>query len=912
MKRSLHGSVALLLGLFASVPPGARAQGVSAKSGAATAPGGDGADAGRETLEASKLSKVPKQKTFVKADYPPEAKAQGLEGEVTLLLDINAEGTIDAVSVVEATPPGVGFEEAASIAAQGFEFEPAEVEGKPIAVQLSYRYRFTLEPEEPASAPPPGPESPGQNDAPAAAPKPAKAPVANFTGLLLERGTRSPLPGVIVTVFRDDGDAPVGYEATTSEQGRFEFFDLPAGPWKVLIEAPGFYPFRTTEELAENEAIDATYYEERQSYNPYDVTVTADRPRKEVSRTVISAKEIDKIPGTAGDPLAVIQNFAGVARTPVGSGQIIVRGSAPEDTRVFVDGVEVPIIYHFGGLRSVLPIGMLDGIDFYPGNFAPSYGRATGGVIDVRTKKPEAKQLRGYADVSLLDTGVFLEIPLGTKGSLSLSGRRSYIDFILNAVVPEDADVNLVAAPRYYDYQLLATYRPAPAHDIRFFFFGSDDRLELLFTNPADLDTAVTGNSLSASTTFYRSATTYRYVPSPNFSNTLRISQGRNWFNFSVGNLVFDLNVYVSQIRDTVEQRINDRLSLRYGVDFLFSRANGLIRLPLPPKEGEPVGNFDLSETRTADFTNNDFYEPALFAEAELRLTDKLLALPGVRADYFSQVKEAVVQPRVTVRYSLTDTVTLKGGVGLFAQPPQPDETSKDFGNPNLKGEKAAHYSAGAEYRPLRHLTFDLTGFYKDLWDQVSGTDAFRIGASGERIPLVYDNGGTGRVYGLEAVIRHEFSNNFTGWLAYTLSRAERTDSGSGASRRFDFDQPHILTMIASYILPRNWQIGSRFRLVSGNPLTPIQGATFNAVTDRYDPIFGPVNSGRNGAFHQLDLRVDKRWVYDRWMLNVYLDVQNLYNRSNPEGQQYNYDYRRSRPQQGLPILTILGIRAEF
>jgi hypothetical protein len=164
----------------------------------------------------------------------------------------------------------------------------------------------------------------------------------------------------------------------------------------------------------------------------------------------------------------------------------------------------------------------------------------------------------------------------------------------------------------------------------------------------------------------------------------------------------------------------------------------------------------------------------------------------------------------------------------------------------------------------------------------------------------------------MELVARHEFANNFTGWLAYTLSRAKRTDSGKTEDRLFDFDQTHILTLVGSYVLPRNWQVGARFRLVSGNPTTPVNGAVYNASTDRYDPTYGSVNSARNGAFHQLDLRVDKRWIYQRWIFNAYLDIQTVYNRANPEGVQYNYNYRLSKPQQGLPLLTILGLRAEF
>ena len=111
---------------------------------------------------------------------------------------------------------------------------------------------------------------------------------------------------------------------------------------------------------------------------------------------------------------------------------------------------------------------------------------------------------------------------------------------------------------------------------------------------------------------------------------------------------------------------------------------------------------------------------------------------------------------------------------------------------------------------------------------------------------------------------------------------------------------------------PHNWQVGARFRLVSGNPMTPVTGSVYNASSDRYDPVFGAVNSDRNPPFHQLDLRIDKRWIYRSWILNAYLDIQNLYNRANPEGLQYNFDFSDSAVQQGLPLITIFGLRAEF
>ncbi|HEY0706569.1 MAG TPA: TonB-dependent receptor [Polyangia bacterium] len=857
-----------------------------------------------QTVEAGKLSKLPKQTKFVEAEYPAAAAEQNLEAEVVLLLDIDDKGQVTGAIVSEPSAhPGLGFEEAATIAAQQFEFEPAEMDGKPIAIQLAYRTKFKLAPKPPAVAP----------GAPGSAAAPAPAPVKNFTGTLRERGTRLPMAGIVVTIFRDVDGKPQGFEATTDGEGQFAFFDLAPGEWKIVVEAPGFYPYRTVELVAPNEAVNATYYVERGSYNPYDVTITATRPRKEVSRTIIDAKIADKIPGTSGDPLAVIQNFAGVARVPI-AGLLIVRGSAPEDSRIFADGAEIPLVYHFGGLRSVFPVGMLDNIEFYPGNFSPMYGRATGGVVDVQIKKLQPPKIGGYADVSLLDSGVYLEAPVGDKAAIAIAGRRSYLDFILNAAVPDDAPVSLITAPRYYDYQVLANYRPAAAHDLRAFYFGSDDRLKLLFQNPGDIDPTVAINDVTSLTKFYRTIFTYRYVPNDRFSNDFRISQGRNRFAVAAGPLKLDVNLYTSQIRDNVRYKFGEKLTLSTGLDLLYTKFDAFVRLPLPPKEGEPPRNFDFSQVRTSDEKGvNEFY-PAAFAELEYRPVPGLLLLPGVRVDRFSRTDTVVAQPRVTARWDINKQFVLKGGTGLFAQEPdiQQGEDDNEFGNPDLGPERAWHHSLGLEYKPTEAVNLDATVFYKDMFDLVSKTDATTTGSNGMPRPLVYDNGGTGRVYGLEFVARHEFTNKFTGWLAYTLSRAERRDTLGTKDRLFDFDQTHILTGVASYLLPRNWQIGGRYRLVSGNPRTPVTGGVFNASTDRYDPVFGEVNSARNPLFHQLDVRIDKRWVYQSWMWGIYMDIQNVYNQSNSEQPQYSFNYRESKPTQGLPILTILGLRAEF
>jgi hypothetical protein len=178
--------------------------------------------------------------------------------------------------------------------------------------------------------------------------------------------------------------------------------------------------------------------------------------------------------------------------------------------------------------------------------------------------------------------------------------------------------------------------------------------------------------------------------------------------------------------------------------------------------------------------------------------------------------------------------------------------------------------------------------------------------------PLNFNNGGKGRVMGMEVLIRHQLSNNFSGWLSYTLSKAERKDFGREAYRLFDFDQTHILTLVGNYQLPRNWSIGGRFRLVSGDLYTPRAGSVYNSDRGIYEAIPGAANSERMPPFHQLDVRIDKRWIFDNWTFTAYLDIQNAYNRANPEGYRYNFDSSEKKVRSGLPIVPVVGIKGEF
>src|SRR5213075_665284 len=157
-------------------------------------------------------------------------------------------------------------------------------------------------------------------------------------------------------------------------------------------------------------------------------------------------------PGAQGDAVKIVEDLPGVARTsPIGGGLLVIRGSNPGDSLVYLDGEPIPLLYHFFALSSTVNPDLLSGIEYIPGNFGASYGDLTGGLVEVKTRNLR-DEIHGYANLNMLETSLMLEGPLAPGWSFAIAGRRSYIDVMLRAAV-SGSDASFTAAPRYYDGQ---------------------------------------------------------------------------------------------------------------------------------------------------------------------------------------------------------------------------------------------------------------------------------------------------------------------------------------------------------------------------------------------------------------------------------------------------------------------------
>lgn len=865
------------------------------------------------------LSKLPKLVRDAQPAFPEAALRDRVSARVQLEFTITETGTVTDVRVVDTStsaevqpdgetlvgpdsPADYGFGEAAKEALSRFRFEPAEIDGRPVAVTIGYAFNFSLPPPpEPAQA------ADGTQTATVA------EDVVNFEGVLRERGTRTLIPGAVVTVFRlgrEGAEDATGFEAVSDADGTFRFYGLAPGPWKVLVEADGYFPFRTTEKIVAGQRTEVRYFMEKGTYSTYDILVEGERAVKEVNRRVITAEEAYSVPGALGDPVAVVQNLPGVARPAVGAGAIPVRGSAPADTGYLVEGIEVPFIFHFGSQRSVIPAELIESVVFVPGNFSVFYGRRTGGILDVQLKELDPDQVHGAAQASVLDANGYFEVPITDELSIAAGFRGSYVDALIEGVVGEDSSVDVIAAPAYLDYQILADWEPSAAHDFRLFFFGSQDELRLLFEDAQQASVQLTSGAVRNRTRFNRAVLQYDYTPNQKFSNELQLAFGIDEISAAAFDIFeFELNNLQWQVRNRSRYRFSDRFFIDVGVD-------GLIRLSdidvVAPNPNQDPQNPDFNDLIATQLQNEFAAQIAPYIEAEIGITDRWTLIPGIRLDYYSDAEDFSIDPRLVTRYALTDDWAVKGGVGLFHQPPLPQELSEEFGNPDLEIPWAIHTSAGVEWNPVDYFKADVTVFYKRLEKLVDDTNEFRTNEDGELVPALLDNGRTGHVVGLEVYLKHDFNNNFQGWLSYTLSRATRTDSGETRERLFDFDQTHILAAVLSYRFPQNWELTTRFRLVSGNPFTPINGGVYIDDQDDYAPITAPRNSDRISPFHQLDLRLDKRWVFDYFTVAAFLEVLNVYNQGNVEGFSYNFDFSERDEVTGLPVIPNLGVRIDF
>ena len=843
---------------------------------------------------------------YVQAEYPENALKKGVEANVLAQISIDENGIVTGVAVVESA--GKSFDDAAVDAMYQFLFTPAKKNKKPIASKVLYKYTFFLKPAKVEET------------------KDEKILQASLNGRVVDMNEK-PIKNasIILTPLNKktlqlnnnaQSDNKIETAQNTDSKGLFKFKDISALMWQVDIVAAGYKPLSLDETLKPGEIREVIYRLESET-SSYETVIRDRKPPREVTRREITRREITRIPGTGGDALRSVQNLPGMARAPGFSGALLIRGSSPEDSKYFFDQMPIPMLYHFGGMTSVINSDLLDSIDYFPGNYSVKYGNATGGIIDVYPKTPATDRFHGYVDADIWDISAMAEFPAGKNWSFAASARRSYIDAIIGAVMPENGGFQFTIAPRYYDYQFVADYHPDGKDHLKLFVFGSDDKAVLLFGDQVLSNPNFSGG-VNFRTLFHQVQLKWDHKFKKGVSNQLNIGTAFWSADNSLGdNFKMNTQAVPLFLRDEMEWKTGDHFILRTGVDLQVYWSNwSVVSAMSMPREGEHMDPVSNGEPLTSD-GDGWFFWPAVYSEFEFIPVKTLRIIPGIRLGWYDQINRFGVDPRLVIRYRIFKHTTLKIGVGLFNQAPNTATADKQFGNPDLGLTKAMHYSLGVEQEVTKSINLSLEGFYKQIWNLVvsgAGSTTSMVKQSPDKSSdaPAYTNEGTGSVYGFELLLKRMPTERFFGWISYTFMKSTRIDHPGESRRPFDYDQTHILTIVASAVLGRGWEAGIRYRLVSGNPYTPINGSVYDSNSDTYWPIWGLNNSDRLPPFHQLDVRIDKIWKFKYLKYSVYLDIQNIYNQKNMEGHQYNYDYSSRVDFYSLPIIPSIGMKLEY
>jgi TonB family protein len=874
------------------------------------------------------VDKMPVLKTFIQAQYPPELVKKGISGVVLLDIIINEKGTVDSAGVVMGIHPVLDSN--AVTAVKQFVFSPAMSGNDSVAVVLQYQYRFTIDDVVDSII-----------------------PYVNFKGRFLEKGTRTPIADAMVVVkFLDSTDQTLqlpfhcylkkigeiegqhleeeNLVTSTDSNGNFAFYSLPACSIKVLMIAPGYEQYASNEKITKEELVEGVFYVQRLSYGEYEIVVYGKSEEKEVSRHQITVQEIRKIPGLGGDAVKVVQAMPGVARPAFGSGEVIVRGSPGWDTRYFLDGVTMPMLYHFGGLKSVYNSAALKSIDFYPGGFGTRYGGAVGGAIEIQGKKAADDRLHLKLDLSTLDGYFLAEGPVNEKVSVMASGRRSFIGEIMSWYIKNKRDkFYMTISPFYWDYLIRTDIKVSKNQNLFVTLFGSRDSLTMLLTEASSGSDEISGakDKIGQNETFHMAMIGWDVQLNDRMTNTLREALTYHRLGYTILGWANSKQCGLTNtLRDQFSIELTERTKLNLGLDVESTSVDVIL------------GMIDGSSKIVRDTNNNWLFGVAgAYANLEIKPVSELQIIPGVRFDYYPEldydgsvvpefwdykkydnVKSISGEPsfRLNSRWRFTEKQTVKASAGNYNQTPQPfgQVIHKRWGEPKMPATKAVHYVAGHEWQITDIINSDVQFYFNRQWNipvMVSNPE------NSQQENKKWSRNGIGRMWGMELMLRHLQTSRFFGWVAYTLSRAERYNHTAKKWELYDNDQMHNLQVLGSWHLKKEYDVGFRARYVSGNPTTPIVGviehATDNDYTPRFEPVQGKKNSKRVDPFFQLDLRVDKKFVFDTWMFSTYVDFQNIsyFLYKSPEMWEYNYDYSEKMTV-SMPPMIAVGFKTEF
>ncbi len=651
-------------------------------------------------------------------------------------------------------------------------------------------------------------------------------------------------------------------------------------------------------------------------------TRTVKNEESPVSLKGIRLSEIENNPGSNRDISKVIQSFPGVGYTPSFRNDVIIRGGGPSESRFYLDGVEIPNLNHFatqgssGGSVGIINADFISSVKYYSGAFPASRGNALSGVFEFTQQDGNKDKLSAAATVGASDLALTLDGPLGKKTTYIFSARQSYLKFLFNII-------GLPFLPTFNDFQMKTRTRFDDKNELIITGIGALDRFKLNtgIENPDEQQLYILSYLPVNEQWNYALGAVYKHYSKHGYTSLIA---SRNMLNNST--YKYENNDDSSEdnlIQDYLSQEIENKFRLenvyRYA-DYKLSYGAGGEYVKYNNNTYQKL----FIQNEVIDFRYNaafDMFKWFGFAQVSKSfLSDKLTLSAGVRTDannYSESMQNLAKQisPRFSASYNLTNALAVNFNTGRYFQTPA--YTTLGYKNNegmyinkenNLKFIQADHLVGGISYTPNSKFELTAEAFVKQYSNYpYSLTDSLNLANKGADFGVIGAEEilsvGEGRARGFEIFNRSQLGKDFRTLLSYTYVRSEFTDF-DGNYFPSAWDSRHILNFTVSKAFKKNWNIGAKWRFVSGLPYTPYdfevsQNVLAWNIQGRGYLDYSKLNSERLPIFHQLDVRIDKKFYFKKWSLMLYFDIQNAYNF---KAQQPDY-LILNRDENGTPII---------
>lgn len=676
--------------------------------------------------------------------------------------------------------------------------------------------------------------------------------------------------------------------STTNRDGYFAISDLQVGKYELNVTMIGFASYKDSVELLTNESVRLDIVLRSQVLESSEILVTAERQKFqraiESSQISLDIRELNSAPAfIEPDVFRTLQMLPGVQTTSDFSSALYVRGSTPDQNLIMLDGIAIYNPYHLGGIFSTFNTDAIKEADFRAGGFSARYGGRMGAILNVINREGNTEKIKGSANLSLISSKILIEGPVpkwrGIKGSWMFSGRRTYIDKVVNALkIPngeksEDGSDIYYEFPYYfYDYQIKANIDLNQDHRLTFTRFYGDDVLDFSYEDPIRV---TQGNNVTVQQEFHlgldwpwgnkTNGLTWRWIISPKTIAKTFISSSRYRFDFDLSFVDRDTYIYsdstainFTNFNWNIYDLIKDR-TIETEVQYKLSKNHSLTA-------GAQLRNIDFDlginyELTTQDtfFTWNPLYlknstqEFAVFAQDRWEVSKNLKIRGGLRMTDYNLHDKVYLDPRLGVKYNLSDNIALKTNWGLYHQflttANNQDENLRLvelwLGIPeNKPASISEHLITGLEYMSKENIFYRIE-LYKKTFDNLltlkqDNANEFEGVSQDSTINEFWDTRGNSK--GVELLIKKS-SGRFNGWVGYTFSETKYFTQPNGWYSP-NFDRTNTLNIVANFEINSDLEFSAALTQSTGNPYTKILGRVYDWEQNLYnDSYWYPVDS---------------------------------------------------------------------